>query len=277
MIRGAQLIQSHSLLRAQIQFSRHKFSTILTGNNKNYKWNVQRRRPTEEYATVKPQMGKSGFGLRKTKFTHINGETSSTCHEAENFRIPLPEAPPKTKVSMVFLGETGTGKTTLLQAVEDWLNGTPYEERCMARTRSQSGTQGQSQTKKTRQFVINNHKYVVCTIDTPGIGDTEGFEADRKHADDITQFLSHDCEFNAICILVRNGTNRVTTTMQYVISEIKTHLPKELIDNIVVIVTRCPDLLPSEDTESVIEQLGLPTKRMYMIDNCAYEAVSPSR
>ena len=37
---------------------------------------------------------------------------------------------PKKKVSLIFVGQTGVGKTTLLRSINDCINGVPFEKVC---------------------------------------------------------------------------------------------------------------------------------------------------
>ena len=44
---------------------------------------------------------------------------------------------------------------------------------------------GQSSTKMPKEHIFRNHQNWVCLIDTPGIGDTKGIEADKENFDNI--------------------------------------------------------------------------------------------
>ena len=85
---------------------------------------------------------------------------------------------------------------------------------------------GQSQTQESSQYLLSNDEWAVNVIDTPGIGDTKGFETDQKHLDNIIKHVGEFGEFNAVCVLIKKGTVRATTRLKYIIGELKAHMPK---------------------------------------------------
>lgn len=172
-------------------------------------------------------------------------------------------------VSIVFLGETGVGKTTLLCSISDYLMNIKFSK--MNKT-PKSNKLGMSQTQQCTLKTIKGNGFCSTLIDTPGIGDTQGIMEDERHIDDICNFLGNNLEFNVICIVLTRGTTRATPKLKYVINEIKSNLPKDCKNNFIIALTRCDNiLLPDSDTISVINELNLPTNHIFMINNSAYE------
>lgn len=188
-------------------------------------------------------------------------------------------------VGIALLGETGAGKSTFYQALLDHVMGKTVEEVIAANgtERNEDMKEGGSQTKCTVTKDVKGPDYVLHIIDTPGIGDTEGVDEDAKHVDNITEFMSRH-EFNAICIVVKNGSNRSTQRMGYIINEIKSNMTTDIWpDQVFTILTRCAvNRDPGLDTLAVIEEYGLPTddedgERFFTVDNYAYERTGSSK
>eukprot|EP00486_Rosalina_sp_Unknown_P015012 CAMPEP_0201593372 /NCGR_PEP_ID=MMETSP0190_2-20130828/190990_1 /ASSEMBLY_ACC=CAM_ASM_000263 /TAXON_ID=37353 /ORGANISM="Rosalina sp." /LENGTH=747 /DNA_ID=CAMNT_0048052525 /DNA_START=91 /DNA_END=2335 /DNA_ORIENTATION=+ len=181
---------------------------------------------------------------------------------------------PKKQVSLVFVGETGVGKTTLLTSLNDFINHVSYEQ---VRTTKKPELVGLSQTQHTEQFPLSNEEWAVNIIDTPGIGDTNGAERDEQHMGGIIDFLGNYGDFNAVCILIKRGTTRLTTRMRYIVNELRSNMPKDVQNNFIVIMTRSDVPVPDKDTMAVIEQLNLPTGNIIPVNNGAYEELDLSK
>eukprot|EP00484_Ammonia_sp_Unknown_P020753 CAMPEP_0197024238 /NCGR_PEP_ID=MMETSP1384-20130603/4838_1 /TAXON_ID=29189 /ORGANISM="Ammonia sp." /LENGTH=703 /DNA_ID=CAMNT_0042452591 /DNA_START=38 /DNA_END=2149 /DNA_ORIENTATION=+ len=175
---------------------------------------------------------------------------------------------PKKKVSLVFVGETGVGKTTLLTSIQDFINRVPFDK---VRCTKKPELVGLSQTQDTRNFPLSNDEWAVNIIDTPGIGDTSGAARDQEHMGSIIDFLGDYGDFNAVCILIKRGTTRLSTRMRYIVNELRSNMPKDVKNNFIVIMTRSDVPVPDKDTMAVIKQLHLPTGNIIPVNNNAYE------
>ena len=176
----------------------------------------------------------------------------------------------KQEVSLVLLGETGAGKTTLLKGIGDHIKGTLFSNRQQT---IRTELNGRSQTKECRQYIFSNDIWIVKIIDTPGLADTEGVKVDKEHLKKIVDFLIKEGEFNAICFLLKKGTNRATLQIQYVMNELKCMLPKDATHNIITCLTFSELPEPDDDTMAVIRDLHLPDNNIICIDNRAYEKI----
>lgn len=174
----------------------------------------------------------------------------------------------KREVCLVFIGETGAGKTTLLKSLEDKMNNTPFEKRQIT---PKSQELGKSQTKDCNQFILTNDVWNVKVIDTPGLADTEGLSSDEAHLKQIVDFLIENSEFNTICFIIKSGTNRCLLHIKYVITELKSMLPKDAVNNFIVCLTYSDLPIPGAETLAVINDLGLPEDNIIPIDNKAYQ------
>ncbi len=120
---------------------------------------------------------------------------------------------PKKEVTLLFLGMTGVGKSTLLASFRDFLNNVKFED--IQTTEKVNMGAGASQTQDVGKDRFYYGDYVVNIIDTPGLADTKGLETDKEHMEKIINFVASFGEFNAVCILVKRGENRTTHALRY--------------------------------------------------------------
>ena len=179
---------------------------------------------------------------------------------------------PYQTASIVFFGETGVGKTTLLASLRDYIKGVKFED--IKKTKRVFGRkEGESQTQNANDIFVKNNRYGIKIIDTPGIGDTQGLEKDKQNIDNICQFFSKEIDFNVIAIVMHGSTNRLTPKVKYILNEIKTYLPKHAQKHFLVILTHATGIVPGKDVIAVIKQLGLPLKNITLINNAAYQEI----
>ena len=155
--------------------------------------------------------------------------------------------------NVVVLGETGVGKSTLIQSIDAFINGCEFVDvDCTKKSFTKSNAQSQTQDchvhrlfLKNLNITINNHdnKFGCLTlIDKPGIGDTSGIDQDEQNIDKIFKCLLSDTipnnSINVFAFLMQRGTNRATTKLKYIVNQFKCYLPHCAIKHFVVILTR---------------------------------------
>ena len=74
-------------------------------------------------------------------------------------------------------------------------------------------------------------------IDTPGIGDPEGFEKDKLNFSNTIEFISSFKSLNGICILLKPDNSRLDLHFRYCFKELLVHLHKNAAPNIVFCFT----------------------------------------
>lgn len=127
------------------------------------------------------------------------------------------------------------------------------------------GTRGDSATQQTGVYRIPIRDTIYRIIDTPGVGDVRGVEADRKNLDNILQTLSRISSLNGIIILLKPNASRLTLTFRFCIQELLTYLHRDAARNIMwgFTNTRQSNYMPGDSykpLERLLEQhrsLGL--------------------
>ncbi|RYP54447.1 hypothetical protein DL768_000753 [Monosporascus sp. mg162] len=95
------------------------------------------------------------------------------------------------------------------------------------------GTRGDSATQKTGVYRIPIGDRIIRIIDTPGVGDVRGIDADRKNLDNILQTLSRINSLSGIVILLKPNASRLTLTFRFCIQELLTYLHRDAARNII--------------------------------------------
>ncbi len=109
---------------------------------------------------------------------------------------PCPmEMPRKT---ILLMGATGSGKTTMINAIINYLFGVEWDDpfRFLLIDEQIRGSQANSQTRDVIAYDINHREglkipYSLTIVDTPGFGDTEGIERDEEITSAVKKFFEH--------------------------------------------------------------------------------------
>ncbi|XP_078514839.1 uncharacterized protein LOC144773588 [Lissotriton helveticus] len=150
------------------------------------------------------------------------------------------------KVIMV-LGATGSGKTTLVNGMINFILGVEWKDNFRFKLINEvvDKSQAHSQTSVVTAYEINFQEgfripYSLTIIDTPGFGDTRGIEQDKKITQNIREFFSKPgCldHIDAVCCVVQASAARLTHAQKYVFDSVLSIFGKDIEDNIQVLVT----------------------------------------
>nr|XP_009669300.1 PREDICTED: uncharacterized protein LOC104141623 [Struthio camelus australis] len=158
---------------------------------------------------------------------------------AENLQAPK-------KVIMV-MGATGSGKTTLINGMINYILGVQWEDsfRFKLIHETTNRSQAESQTSEVIAYEVNFRTgfkvpYNLTIIDTPGFGDTRGIEQDKLITEQIRDSFSTPGgtdQIDIICVVVQASLARLTHAQKYVFDSVLSIFGKDVKNNIQVLVT----------------------------------------
>ena len=188
------------------------------------------------------------------KFTQWISSVGSKVQEVITSRLG-PTLDPSFK--MLLIGETGSGKTSLINlfcncALIESLGGDEQQLGMqMSKVKafhditleSSESKKMESKTSGAKEYFTMLNKLDIGIIDTPGFGDTRGFEKDSENIKKIIEILKHTEHINCVCLVINGRSARLTSSIKYVLSEITTILPQEVVNNLIVIFSNTNDEL----------------------------------
>ena len=181
---------------------------------------------------------------------------------------------------MLLIGETGSGKTSFLNLL---CNSKLFEElgtKVDAAKFNQikryndlkiEDSTARAMASKTSDAMFYNTE--VCemrmeVIDTPGFGDSRGLEQDKKNVKKIIDALRHQEYVNCVCLIINGRQARMSASLQYVLGEISSILPREVFNNIIVVFTNTADPLDCNfDISELDPFFGRRIECAFYIDN----------
>ncbi|KYQ93281.1 hypothetical protein DLAC_05942 [Tieghemostelium lacteum] len=192
----------------------------------------------------------------------------------------LPKHELKT-ISILVIGETGSGKSTLINTLTNYfLNGTLDKLKVAIATKYLKQTENfdnneknvidrtSSQTDSCIKYDFKTNDYIYSFIDSPGLSGTRGIKQEEINMDKIMRAAEQAKSLTAI-ILVINGTiTRLTVNLQNVINRLKGLIPDSLIENIYVLLTHCHP----EDSNFEKDSFTIPIneENFYYMNNSAF-------
>uniref|UniRef100_A0A672KRC8 AIG1-type G domain-containing protein n=1 Tax=Sinocyclocheilus grahami TaxID=75366 RepID=A0A672KRC8_SINGR len=167
---------------------------------------------------------------------------------------------------ILLVGETGVGKTTIINTMVNYLLNVKFENEIWYEiTEAAAGDQSESQTSEITMYEVFpvNSPMSLTIIDTPGYGDTRGLDKDLEVAENLaTLFQSSDGvrEVDAVCFMTQASKNRLSDRQHYIISSILSLFGKDIVNNIVFLITHS-DGLPPKNVLGAINKARIPCRR----------------
>ncbi|KAJ9461671.1 Dual specificity protein kinase shkE [Diplonema papillatum] len=154
---------------------------------------------------------------------------------------PDPTRPSADRVrTLLLIGETGSGKSTLINAMANYAAGVQYNDKVrykLVEEPEKDQAFSQTQTVTSYHVWVAKNSFTLRLIDTPGFGDTSGVERDEAITKEIYEFLQKEDEIHGVCFVAAASLPRLTVTQQYIINKVLTMFGTDAVENIYLLVT----------------------------------------
>ena len=147
-----------------------------------------------------------------------------------------------TKIyTILMLGETGSGKTALLNCLTNYLMNIDYSNDFRYKLIIEDSsliTPEKSTTKTVNIYNIIFNNILFKVIDTPGFGDTSGTEKDKETTNSIKYLFENEIDgLNLIGFVAKSSENKLTDRQQFIIDNILDLFGNDVVSNFLVLMT----------------------------------------
>uniref|UniRef100_A0A914W2Z8 Fibronectin type-III domain-containing protein n=1 Tax=Plectus sambesii TaxID=2011161 RepID=A0A914W2Z8_9BILA len=187
---------------------------------------------------------------------------------------------------LLVVGGTGCGKSTLINALANYLNNVQFEDAFRYHVITEqdeleeSGTSlaGRSKTKFVSAYEFGAARdlpYRLTVVDTPGFGDTEGVEKDRRTVGYIKEWFSQKKKkISAVCIVIKYNETRIKPQVQYELHSVISLFGKDVEMNVFMLFTFCDGSTPP--TIAALKEMNLPVRNATFNINSSSVLTLPS-
>ncbi len=191
----------------------------------------------------------------------------------------------KPHKTILMVGETGTGKTTLINVMVNYMLGVKREDKVWFEiTDDQSDrTSVYSQTSivTVYEFYPQEHAIGLTVIDTPGYGDTRGTDLDTKICMNLVSLSKSPeviHEIDAVCLVIDVSQTRLSDRQKYIFDSVQSLFERDIAENIVLLFTHSAGTQPKNALTAVKEakfKCAVNDKNQpvfFLFDNCQSDA-----
>ena len=143
--------------------------------------------------------------------------------------------------TILMLGETGSGKTALLNCLTNYLMNIDYSNDFRYKLIVEDSsliTPEKSTTKTLNIYNIIFNNILFKVIDTPGFGDTSGPEKDKETTNSIKYLFENELDgLNLIGFVAKSSENKLTDRQQFIIDNILNLFGNDVVSNFLVLMT----------------------------------------
>ena len=181
----------------------------------------------------------------------------------------------RNSYNILLIGQTGSGKTSFLDLMRLFNDTEKFGWSVALEIKLQNlmleiSNEMESDTNASSYNGVKFGDLELGIDDTPGFGDSCGFEKDKENVRNIVDKVKDVYYIHAICLIINGAEARISPQLRYVASEIPPILPKATVSNIVVIFTNvCNKSRANFKLSKLAEFLGrdIPESSAFYIDN----------
>jgi hypothetical protein len=180
--------------------------------------------------------------------------------------------------TILVVGATGTGKTTFLNSMVNYLYDVRLDDgfRLKIVTQSDEGWEdSKSKTKYVSAYCFHGTKlpYRLVVVDTPGYGDTDGLAADKRTTGLIKTLFENQGEngidhLDAVCIVVKASDSRLTAQQRHNFNSVLQLFGKDIAPNLFIIATFCDASEPP--VKASLQDANIDFTKFFKFNNSAF-------
>ncbi|KAK7919213.1 hypothetical protein WMY93_010497 [Mugilogobius chulae] len=166
--------------------------------------------------------------------------------------------------TILLVGATGTGKSTLINALVNFVMGVKFDDRVWFEIIEEKkdeahSSQSHSQTSAVTVYEVYGFEgvvvpYSLTIIDTPGYGDTRGIEYDNiitKKLEDLFCCPDGVDTIDAVGLVVKATENRLDDRIVYIFNSITSLFGRNMEANIVAMMTHSDGMKPTNALQAL--------------------------
>ena len=192
---------------------------------------------------------------------------------------------PQYCCNMLLIGEIGSGKTSflnllcncsLLQELGFAKGAGHFHDYNDIKLENPLAGKMESKTSGAKLYNLELCGIKMGVVDTPGFGDSRGMEEDKQNVDKIIDTLKEEDYLNCVCLIINGRQSRMSAALRYVLTEVTSILPKEIVSNVIVLFTTTADPLDLNFDPSQLKTFfgrEIDDSRTFYIENpyCRHE------
>uniref|UniRef100_A0A8C7ING6 AIG1-type G domain-containing protein n=1 Tax=Oncorhynchus kisutch TaxID=8019 RepID=A0A8C7ING6_ONCKI len=167
-------------------------------------------------------------------------------------------------LTVLIVGETGTGKSSLINTMVNYFLGVKQEDKVWFEIVEEEIEDDKKSERITvyEVFWFEGSKlpYSLTIIDTPGYGDTRGIQEDQLIAKKLFELFRSEYgvhQIDAVGLVVKSSANRLTVEQKYIFDAILSLFGKDMEKNIVALITHSDGFEPT-DALQALEDAQVP-------------------
>ncbi|XP_046457495.1 uncharacterized protein LOC124204467 [Daphnia pulex] len=153
-----------------------------------------------------------------------------------------------TSKTILLTGETGSGKTTWINAMVNYVLGVEWDDPfrfILVDEDVRGGSQANSQTQGVTAYDLHHQNgfripFSLTIVDTPGFGDTGGIARDKEITSAIEKLFKHKNgieELDAVGFVVKSSDARLTVSQKYIFNSVLSIFGKDVKENVHFLAT----------------------------------------